>query len=1577
MTNVNPLSKPSDSALSDLDFYRNKLIAILFYECTYYNHSWETNSWSSGKALYPPNAYCGITFYQDSLSWSIDADPSSINGTHSFTIEGGGYSLANDGIYYYTCSDALDKVYKWDTSGNLQTSCDISSFSLGGLAWNGTHLIVDNALGAAIQLIDMNDCSVDYELSSPVPSPTQSVAYDKSGQTYYEGRVGTGLDYKIYAYDNTGNMIPLYTKVDLVVSKGFPNNAIARATLTMSNSSTSGTNIKVFMTSDGVNWEEVTSGEEHNFTNIGSTFNWRANLTTNSTYIAPVIFEIDITSTYPSFVKIDRGNDAIYDYTNDSTFNGTVYDISLNTSAITSALNNGACDCDGCSLNGDNCSIPVLFHSDTAGNLEYSNINIDYETGPVNPKMYVNGTKVWNRSGLFYGPETIEGFESEMNNELENCSAINNSCNVSLEFSSDSEGVLELSLPNLQYQDYDREAPVINNIFVDPNPAPPDSSVNIDVNTTDNANITSIKVKIKGSEADLAYNSSTQLYEGSLNLPSSPGYYYINVTAIDSSNISTTSSNITAPDSECPLGIFCVSSGANEELTLYYNEVVWSPANPKENNSIVINATIYNFGGLNATDFYIEFKIDGVSKATNQMSVLAYSSNITQFNWDATAGNHTITIIADSTGIVSEDNETNNEANATVFVQDATPPSVLDIFSERGSLVIKLNITDNIGISSVIAIVNTTIIQFSYNSTSGLWGGSSEEVGPGTYPMTVLVIDSGGLTTTVQRSITVYEETIDLALTNEDLLFSPLTPSDGENVIISVNVHNHGINETANLIVELLIDDTSQSNNTITVQGDANRTVQFNWIADYGNHTVTTRIDADNNIAELNESNNEINKTIYVTNNTPPSINEIILPDSVYEASDLLIKANVTDNINISGVNATISGTTVILSYNTTTGLYENTTTAPTAGVYNVTVAAVDAADLLASKKEIIEIYQSEADLTIDFTDVALPNNITENNNFTINITVHNDGGTDADNFKIELLIDESSRDNYTMSVNKAETTLTQFTINTTYGDHNLTIKLDADNDIAESNESNNLYNTTFFAIDITPPQALNLTATPSNWTDQTTFNISWNSVADTNGISNYEYQIDYGNFTSIGLNTSFITPHQSLGVHTVYVMAVDNPGNKGSLNNVSVYIDTSPPNTPIIREWHCGNNWTQHNTPYLSWTDPGDEGSGITNFTIDADGQEIDLGYNLTYHSSNLTTGSHTFRVKAYDALDQNSNWSNTITVYIDTSEPDAPGVASPSHPYNNSWYAINTPLFNLTAPADDSGINGYYYIVDKTNNTLPDIMSLWTTNTTINITNIGGGAQFGSNETNTTNTTGLVDGEWYFHIIAKDNAGNVGENAAHYKLKIDTTGPAVISYIPLNNSASENKTPTIIVNYADLGAGVNTTSITLEFDGSDVTENCTINETTLIYSLNSNLTLGKHNATISLKDNLINERQLIWLFYVMDNAFVIKNSSDIVAYFDNGGSIVLKGTLEQNSAHQKTNDSLFVKRENGEDVLIIENNGGMYIDGTLFENQGALNSLEQSNDFRIKYGNELVAFVNDSGYIFIKGNLIENGNP
>ena len=101
-------------------------------------------------------------------------------------------------------------------------------------------------------------------------------------------------------------------------------------------------------------------------------------------------------------------------------------------SILNTALNNGSCDCDGCKIIGNNCSINLTFSSQTLGTLQYSDIQINYDpipfvylTSPQNA-TYSSFTKqftcnttdeiqlsnvtlyVWNSTGIYNNTEFRE-----------------------------------------------------------------------------------------------------------------------------------------------------------------------------------------------------------------------------------------------------------------------------------------------------------------------------------------------------------------------------------------------------------------------------------------------------------------------------------------------------------------------------------------------------------------------------------------------------------------------------------------------------------------------------------------------------------------------------------------------------------------------------------------------------------------------------------------------------------------------------------------------------------------------------------------------------------------------------------------------------------------------------------------------------------------------------------------------------------------------------------------------------------------------------------------------------------------
>ena len=116
------------------------------------------------------------------------------------------------------------------------------------------------------------------------------------------------------------------------------------------------------------------------------------------------------------------------------------------------------------------------------------------------------------------------------------------------------------------------------------------------------------------------------------------------------------------------------------------------------------------------------------------------------------------------------------------------------------------------------------------------------------------------------------------------------------------------------------------------------------------------------------------------------------------------------------------------------------------------------------------------------------------------------------------------------------------------------------------------------------------------------------------------------------------------------------------------------------------------------------------------------------------------------------NTGESGEYTVKIDAADPPAPVISSPTHPDENTWYSNNDPSFTWATPSDTSGIACYSYTLDHSATTTPD--------TTCDTTG------------NSKSYTDIADGIWYFHVRAKDNAGNWG-GADHYRVKIDTTNP------------------------------------------------------------------------------------------------------------------------------------------------------------------------------------------------------------
>lgn len=171
------------------------------------------------------------------------------------------------------------------------------------------------------------------------------------------------------------------------------------------------------------------NGRVYNYSIVGIYSNYSSNLLSNGNGDP-----YGITNNGTMFFVIDRQDTSMYAYYSEDIYinnaslsmNGTNiwnYNGEFNQSnnqtndfstTLNIALNSGNCDCVGCSLSGNNCTIPFTFHSDTAGNISYSDININWleYTSPNSTIIQPTGTKTTIDS-ISYNITTEEDWERD------------------------------------------------------------------------------------------------------------------------------------------------------------------------------------------------------------------------------------------------------------------------------------------------------------------------------------------------------------------------------------------------------------------------------------------------------------------------------------------------------------------------------------------------------------------------------------------------------------------------------------------------------------------------------------------------------------------------------------------------------------------------------------------------------------------------------------------------------------------------------------------------------------------------------------------------------------------------------------------------------------------------------------------------------------------------------------------------------------------------------------------------------------------------------------------------------------
>ncbi|MEM2961299.1 MAG: CARDB domain-containing protein, partial [Candidatus Bathyarchaeia archaeon] len=105
-----------------------------------------------------------------------------------------------------------------------------------------------------------------------------------------------------------------------------------------------------------------------------------------------------------------------------------------------------------------------------------------------------------------------------------------------------------------------------------------------------------------------------------------------------------------------------------------------SPPNPRNGDPVYFSAVILNHGDGDAYGFRVDVYLDGQLYDSGMVSLGAHASETLWSDkpWTATEGTHTVKWVADTTNIVAESNEGNNEIDKAFTVESKPPPSEFD-----------------------------------------------------------------------------------------------------------------------------------------------------------------------------------------------------------------------------------------------------------------------------------------------------------------------------------------------------------------------------------------------------------------------------------------------------------------------------------------------------------------------------------------------------------------------------------------------------------------------------------------------------------------------------------------------------------------------------------------------------------------------------------------------------------------------------------------------------------------------------------------------------------------------------------
>jgi len=204
-------------------------------------------------------------------------------------------------------------------------------------------------------------------------------------------------------------------------------------------------------------------------------------------------------------------------------------------------------------------------------------------------------------------------------------------------------------------------------------------------------------------------------------------------------------------------------------------------------------------------------------------------------------------------------------------------------------------------------------------------------------------------------------------------------------------------------------------------------------------------------------------------------------------------------------------------------------------------------------------------------------------------------------------------------------------------------------------------YDSVYFMVDQTPPDLEILYPEDESYINETAITVEWAGYEDVSGIDHYSVRVDGGNWTDVGLDTTFdLDELEHTETYTIDISVKDWAGWE-TTESTTFTIDTVSPGVEILFPEDDG--WAPIDLT-AEWYGE-DEVSGIDNYEVRLDhGEWIDVGDVTEHEFTDLTVEEHTLEVRAWDRAGNRNVTSASFDI-----DPEPPHLQVVSPEEGNSF--------------------------------------------------------------------------------------------------------------------------------------------------------------------------------------------------------------------------------------------------------------------------------------------------------------------